>query len=137
MSANAITNTKRAAERLLVSINSTPTAFEGVTFTAPAGLYQRCQFVVSPPTDPVLAPGYHRENIQFQVFVVNDKGVGTMELYEQAGKIRDAFYKGKTMIEQGTQIRILRTAQIASVIPLQENLIMPVFIQLSVDEYKN
>ena len=137
MSANSIVNTKRAAERLLASINNVATAYEGVTFEPPAGLYQRCQFMIGPPTDPILTPGYHRENIQFQVFVVTDKGTGTTELYEQAGKIRDAFYKGCTMNEQGTQIRILRTAQIASVVPLQENLILPVLIQLTADDFEN
>lgn len=133
---SAILNAKRAAERLLTNLSpALPTAYEGVAFTAPDGLYQRCQFMIASPDDPVFPAGYHRERIQFQVFVVGKVGVGTAEVITRAELIRSSFYKGKTMIESGTRIHILETPQISGTMVTNERIVCPVLIDLIAEVY--
>lgn len=132
-----ILNTKRAAERLLLSITpSIPTSLEGVDFTPPSGqMYQRCQFRIDPPTDPVFTAGFHRENIQMQVFIAGLKGEGTGDILTRAELTRKTFFKGRTLIEDTTKIHILETAQIGSILPLGDRLVVPVLIQLTAEVY--
>ena len=133
-----ILNIKRAAETLLLSIPpAIPTGFESVDFEPPTGLmYQRCQFRIDPPTDPVFPAGFHRENVQFQVFIADIKGNGTADAISRAGLIRDTFYKGLTLDEGGTKIHILETPQIGSTFVAQDRILIPVFIQLTAEVYK-
>ena len=132
-----ILNTKRAAERLLLSITpSIPTSLEGVDFTPPSGqMYQRCQFRIDPPTDPVFTAGFHRENIQMQVFIAGLKGEGTGDILARAELTRKTFFKGRTLTEDTTKIHILETAQIGSILPLGDRLVVPVLIQLTAEVY--
>jgi hypothetical protein len=69
-----------------------PTAFEGIPFVPPTGMYQRLQFVINPPTDPVFGAGYHRENIQVQIFVADKLDVGTAGAITRAQALRDLSY---------------------------------------------
>ena len=87
--------TQAAEQRLLAITPSIPTAFEGVHFEPPAGIYQRCQFVVSPPEDPVLGLGYYRERIEFQVFISAPAGFGAGEALERE-RHRRGREKGKS-----------------------------------------
>lgn len=132
-----ILNTKRAAEKLLLSITpSIPTSLEGVDFTPPNGqMYQRCQFRIDPPTDPVFTAGFHRENIQMQVFISGVKGEGTGDILARAELTRQTFFKGRTLVEGTTKIHILETAQIGSILPLSDRLVVPVLIQLTAEVY--
>jgi hypothetical protein len=133
-----ILNTKKATERLLLSITpSVPTGFEGVDFDPPVNaLYQRCQFRIDPPTDPVFPAGYHRENMQMQVFIAGIKGQGTGEVIARAELLRQTFYKGLTLIEGTTRIHILETAQIGSVFTAQDRVVLPVLISLIAEVYQ-
>lgn len=132
-----ILNTKRAAERLLASISpAVSTGFEGVDFDPPVDqMYQRCQFRIDSPTDPTFPAGYHRENIEMQVFIAGLKGQGTADILARAELIRQTFYKGRTLIEGTTRIHILQTAQIGSVFPTQDRMIVPVLIPLTAEVY--
>jgi len=133
-----ILNIKKAAEKLLLSITpAVATGFEGVDFDPPVdAMYQRCQFRIDPPTDPVFPAGFHRENVQFQVFIAGLKGVGTADVLLRAELIRKTFYKGLTLTEGGTKIHILETAQIGSVFPTQDRVLVPVLIQLTAEVYQ-
>lgn len=133
-----ILDTKKAAERLLLSISpAVPTAFEGVDFDPPVdAMYQRCQFRIDSPTDPTFPTGYHRENIELQVFIAGIKGEGTADILTQAGNIRNTFYKGLTLIEDQTRIHILKTPQIGSVFPTQDRLVVAVLIPLTTEVYQ-
>ena len=133
-----IIDAKRVAERLLASITpSLPTAFEGVDFIPPAGMYQSCFLKINAPTDPVWPAGYHRENTVFNVFVIDVKGQGTTDVLLRAGLIRDTFYKGRTFIEGTTRIHILETAQISGPAVLNDRLVVPILIPLTVEVYRN
>lgn len=133
-----ITDAKRFAERLLTQVSpDLPTSYEGVAFTSPGGMHQRTQFIINPPEDPTFPAGYHRENVQFQVFVVGVLGEGTAAVIERAELIRKKFYKGYTWTEQGrTPIHILTTPQISGILPINDRAICPVLIDLVVEVYQ-
>lgn len=132
----AIIEVKRAAERHLK--NLTPvvsTAWEGVSFTPPADLYQRVQFTIQRPTDPVLGTGFHRENITMQVFVVGATNKGTAEVINRAELIREHFAKSLVLQEGNVKIHVLRTPQIAGNTVVSERVICPVLIELVAEVY--
>ena len=114
-----------------------PTAFEGIPFVPPTGMYQRLQFVINPPTDPVFGAGYHRENIQVQIFVADKLDVGTAGAIARAQALRDLFHKGLTLVEDGVRMIILRTPQIAGATVAGDRVIVPVLIPLTVEIYDN
>lgn len=131
-----ILNTKKAAERRLAAMTpNLPTAYESHNFDPPTGMYQRTQFVIRRPEDPVLGTGYHRERIQFQVFVVDKTGEGTGDAIQRAELIRQQFAKGTIMIENGTRIHVLSTPQIAGSTVVNSRVVVPVLIDLVAEVY--
>lgn len=131
-----ILNTKKAAERRLAAMTpNLPTAYESHNFDPPTGMYQRTQFVIRRPEDPVLGTGYHRERIQFQVFVVDKTGEGTGDALQRAELIRQQFAKGTVMIENGTRIHVLSTPQIAGSTVVNSRVVVPVLIDLVAEVY--
>lgn len=132
----AIIEIKRAAERKLSTLNPVlPTAYEGVSFNPPNGLYQRVQFTIQTPDDPVLGTGFHRERIQLQVFIVGAANKGTSEVINRAELIRDHFAKGLVLQEGNVKIHVLRTPQIAGNTVVSERVICPVLIDLVAEVY--
>jgi hypothetical protein len=105
-----------------------PTAYESVSFTAPVGLYQRVQFRVSPPDDPVFGTGYYRERIELQIFVYGEINKGTGEVLSHAEIIRKHFKKSTTLVEQGLYIHVLETPQIAGTQIIGSRVVCPVLI---------
>lgn len=132
----AIIEIKRAAERKLNALTPTlPTAWEGVSFNPPAGLYQRVQFTIQSPDDPVLGVGFHRERMTMQVFVVGDSNKGTSEVITRAELIRAHFAKGLVLQEGNIKIHVLRTPQIAGNTVASERVVCPVLIELVAEVY--
>jgi hypothetical protein len=105
-----------------------PTAYEGVSFTPPTGTYQRVQFLIQDPTDPVLGTGYYRENLELQIFVnsPNNKGVG--EALSRAELLRVHFKKGLTIQKDTLRIHILETPRISGSAVIGDRLIVPILI---------
>lgn len=122
--------------RLSQLIPKYPTAFEGVSFTSPNSIYQRLQFVISPPTDPVFGKGYYRENIEVQIFVVDVLDNGTEAAELRAEQLRDWFFKGLTIIEGNYRIHILRTPHVSSAAVAADRIIVPVLIPVTVEIYE-
>ena len=122
---------KKAARLKLAELTpAIPTAYEAFPFDPPAGLYQRLQFVVQRPDDPVLGDQYYRERIQMQVFLNAPAGVGTSQVDTQAELLRQHFRKGLSFEQDGMNVYVLRTPQISGTIVLQNRVIIPVFIEL-------
>lgn len=122
----------------LVQESNIPTAVPNVDFDSPPnGLHQRVQWNIDSPDDPVLGVGYHRENLEFQVFVFAPKGTGTLELNAQTTKVRNAFRKGTTIFldDEGVRILILETPQIAGVSIVQNYAVSPVLINVTIEVY--
>ena len=88
----ALTEAKKALERRLTTLSpSLPTAYEGVSFTPPATMYQRVQFLIKNPEDVTIGDTYYREQIQMQVFVVDEPNKGTNSAITRAEVIRNLF----------------------------------------------
>jgi tRNA/tmRNA/rRNA uracil-C5-methylase (TrmA/RlmC/RlmD family) len=132
----AIIQIKRAAERKLIELSpSFPTAWESVTFNPPDGLYQRVQFTIQAPDDPVLGTGFHRERMQMQVFVVGNANKGTSEVLERIELVRNHFAKGLVLDEDGIKIHVLTTPQITGSSIASERVICAVIIKLVAEVY--
>lgn len=131
-----IQNIKKACEKHLSAISpSVPTAFEGVNFDPPNSLYQRCQFGLRSPDDPVFGTGYYREVFEFQVFVIFPKGKGALEGLNRAEMIREQFKKGTTLSEGGVDLHVLRTPRIAGTATTQDSMVIPVIIEMVAEVY--
>lgn len=133
----AIKEAKTAVRKHLNNlVPKLPTALEGISFKPPAkGMYQRLQFVISRPTDPVLGTGYYRENIEIQIFVVDKLDVGTADAETRAELIRDWFHKGLTLIEGNFRMHVLRTPHVSSASIAADKIIVPVLIPLTVEVF--
>jgi hypothetical protein len=132
----AIIEIKRAAERKLNSLTpAVSTAWEGVSFNPPNDLYQRVQFTIQSPDDPVLGTGFHRERMTMQVFVVGAANKGTSEVITRAELIRSHFAKGLVLQEGNVKIHVLRTPQIAGSTIVSERVICPILIELVAEVY--
>ncbi len=130
----AIIEAEKAVRRhLKTATPDLPTAQENIPFTPPDTMYQRLQFVISPPDDPTFGVGYHRENIQAQIFIVDRLGIGTSGAITRAKLIRDLFHKGLTLEENGVHMHVLRTPQISGAVTASDRLIVPVLIPITVD----
>jgi hypothetical protein len=132
----AILEIKRAAERKLNTLSPVlPTAYEGVTFNPPNGLYQRVQFTIQTPDDPVLGTGFHRERVTMQIFIVGAANKGTSEVITRAELIRNHFAKGLVLQEGNVKIHVLKTPQVAGNTVVSERVICPVLIELVAEIY--
>lgn len=131
-----ILDTKRAIERYFNTITpALPTAFPGVNFTPPATMYQSIQFKILNPTDPTFDNYFHRENLEFQVFVCDVQGAGEGNALARAELIKSYFPKGKYFLEGTTRIHVLSTPKIQGSISAQDRLVVPVIIPLTVEVY--
>jgi hypothetical protein len=131
----AILEIKRASERHLKELAPIPTGWEGVSFTPPNTLYQRTQFVIKSPEDPVLGTGFHREKVTFQVFIIGELNKGTSEVITQAELVRNHFKKGTVLNEDGVKIHVLSTPQIAGTSKIDDRIMCPVLIELVAEVY--
>lgn len=105
-----------------------PTAYEGVSFTPPTGMYQRVQFRISKPDDPVLGQGYYRERLEIQVFVYGAINKGTGEVLDRAEMLRQHFKKGTFLLEQQIPIHVLETPAISGTVVIGDRILCPVII---------
>lgn len=135
----AIIEIKRASERHLSTLTpSIPTGWEGVSFVPPTdSLYQRVQFVIQSPDDPVLGTGFHRERVTMQVFVVGLLNKGTSEVINRAELIRNTFAKGLVLNENNVRIHVLKTPQIAGTTVASDRIMCPVLIELVAEVYSD
>ena len=127
----AVLETQRGLiKHLNLLLPNLPTAYEGLSFTPPSGIYQRLQFRINPPDDPVLGTGYYRERMEMQIFVNAPTNKGTGEALSRAQLLRTHFKKGTTISESGILIHILETPQISGTVALGDRIICPVLIDV-------
>jgi hypothetical protein len=134
----AIIEIKKAAERHLNNLTPVvPIAWEGVSFTPPTGLYERVQFTIQPPEDPVFGTGFHRERVTMQVFCLGATNKGTSEIIARAELVRNHFKKGTVFVEGNVKIHVLATPQIAGTSTVSDKAICPVLIELVAEVYSD
>lgn len=129
---------KGLIKHLNLLLPNIPTAYEGTGFgpgvpNPPPGNYQRVQFRINRPDDPVLGTGYYRERIEMQIFVNAPTNKGTGEALARAELLRTHFKKGTTIAEDGVLIHILETPQIAGTIAMGDRIICPVLIDVTAE----
>lgn len=134
----AIVEAKTAIRNLLASITpKLPTAFEGTSFDPPESMYQRLQFVISPPTDPTTGKYFYRENITVQIFVADKLDNGTDPTDSRTEYLRSYFDKGLTLTFDNFRMHVLRTPQIISATIAADRVVGAVFIPLTVEVYRD
>lgn len=133
----AIVEIKRAAERHLSTMTPPlPTAWEGASFQPPIDqAYQRVQFQIQTPEDPVLGLGFYRERLTMQVFIAGLNNKGASEVIARAEAIRNRFSKGLVLNEGNVKIHVLRTPQISGTMIASDRIICPVLIELVAEVY--
>lgn len=94
----------------------------------PSGMYQRVQFRISKPDDPVLGTGYYRERLEMQIFVSGLSDQGTGEVLDRAELLRTHFKKSTTLTESGVVVHVLETPTIAGTTIIGDRVFCPVLI---------
>jgi hypothetical protein len=108
-----------------------PTAYEGVSFTTPIGTYQRVQFKINSPDDPVFGTGYHRERIEMQIFVNSPNNKGSGDALARAEALRKHYNKGLTLQDGTLRVHVLRTPTISGAVSIGDRLSVPVLIDVT------
>lgn len=126
-----ILDIRRAFEKKLRSIDPTfRTAFENVSFTPNQGEpYQRVRLLPAEPDNPTFGDGFYREVGQFQIFLCYELNKGSDAAFQKATEIRNTFYRGFTLVENGTEIIIRTTPQIAGGMVTSDRYVVPVIIE--------
>jgi len=110
-------------------------AFEAVSFDPPNEAHVRCQLLPTGTIDPVVGSAYRRETFSFQVFAVAPIGQGTGEVIELAGTVKAAFPRGLTIIKDNLRIQFFNTPSVSANRILDDGVIKPVIIPVTVEVY--
>lgn len=130
---------KLVENRLKTLTPALPIAWESISFTPPAdgGLYLRCNLQVNQPDDACIGDSYYRENCVFNVYVMDKLNIGTGNALDKAEAIRDLFQKRTTLQEGTTRVQVLRTPRIAGAVITNDRLVVPIAIELTVENLAN
>lgn len=100
----------RAAFKKKLNMASLPIAVENVEFSPPAdGKYCEMHLLPAAPVDAVLGAEWHFEVGIAQITLVYPGGKGTGAGEAKAEEIRNLFFRGLTLIEDGIQVEVTRT----------------------------
>lgn len=130
-------NIKKAFEKkLALLVPSIATAYEGVSFTPNTAAYQRTVLVPNQPLNPTMGSDHYREAGSFQVFLNYPANKGSGEAIARASQIRSLFKRGTTLIESGTEVKILTTPQISGSSIVSDRIVVPVIIRYIADVFE-
>lgn len=110
-------------------------AFEGVNFDSPDAAHVRCQLIPTGVSDPVFGTKYRRETYSFQVFAVTPIGKGTGDVIELAGSIKEIFPRGLTIVKDNLRIQFFNSPSVSANRILDDGVIKPVIIPVTVEVY--
>lgn len=108
---------------------------ELVNFNAPDEAHVRCQLIPTGTIDPVIGSEYRRELYDFQVFAVCPLAKGTGEVIELAETVKSLFPRGLTIVKDNLRIQFFNTPSVGSNRPLDDGVIKPVIIPVTVEVY--
>ena len=86
--------------------------------------------MIKKPVDPVFSAGYHRDEMQLQIFIVDAPNNGTAAALTRAELTRNHFKKGTTFEEGAFRIHVLTTPQIGSTAQIGNRTIVSVLIDV-------
>lgn len=131
-----IKTAKKLVENRLKTITPLlPIAWENLSFTPPSdgSKYLRCSLVIRKPDDTCIGSSYYRQPAIFNIFVMDKLNIGTGAALDTAEIIQQLFSK-KTVLEEGTtRVHILETPHIAGTAITTDRLVVPVSIQLTIE----
>lgn len=128
--------TKKLVENKLKTLSPLPSiAWENVSFVPPANgdLYLRCNLQIGRPDDSCIGGNYYRENITFNIYVMDKLNIGTGNALDKAEAIRSLFQKRTTLSEGTTRIQVLNTPRIAGAVVTNDRLVVPISVELIVE----
>ena len=128
--------TKKLVENKLKTLSPLPSiAWENVSFVPPANgdLYLRCNLQIGRPDDSCIGGNYYRENITFNIYVMDKLNIGTGNALDKAEAIRSLFQKKTTLSEGTTRIQVLNTPRIAGAVVTNDRLVVPISVELIVE----
>lgn len=123
-------NIKLAFEKELTLLNNDiQTAYENVEFEPTEGVpYQVLKIIPDDVENPTYGDNYYREVGEFLVLLCYPAREGSRAALEKAHSIRDAFFRGRTLVEGGTKITIDTTPRIAGASIADDRYVIPVII---------
>lgn len=135
---SAIITAKKLVETRLKTITpSLPIAWESVAFTPPAdgSKYLRCNLTIGRPDDRCKGGNYYRENVTFNVYVLDKLNIGTVGALTTAELVRGLFPKGYSIEEGTTRVNVLSTPHIAGAVITSDRLVVPISIELTIESF--
>ena len=133
---STLKTTKKLVENKLKTLSPLPSiAWENVSTSPPAdgSLYLRCTMQIRTPDDSCIGGNYYRENITFNIYVMDKLNIGTGNALDKAEAIRSLFQKRTTLSEGTTRIQVLNTPRIAGAVVTNDRLVVPISIELVVE----
>lgn len=118
-------------KRLLALAPQLPTAWENVTFTPPASMWQRVNHLINAPRDMALERTLRMDRGIFQVTVHAPINTGRLAAMQRAELIRDHFAPVLMLTEGVVRVDIVDTPRIASPMPDEAWWAVPVSVYWS------
>lgn len=128
---------KEAFEKSLAAMPDTiSTAYENAKFKSVDGVpYQAVKLVPKPPLNPVYGNDYYRERGFFRLLLFFPLQEGTAEAATYAQKVRDWFYRGRTLQEDGLDIIIATTPQISGASKIDDRYVIGIDVEYFASVY--
>lgn len=123
-------NIKLAFEKELTSLNSDiESSYENVEYEPKDGVpYQILKILPDDVENPTYGDNYYREVGEFLVLLCYPSREGSSKALQKAHVIRDAFFRGRTLVEGGTKVTIDSTPRISGATVADDRYIVPVTI---------
>ena len=124
-------NIRRAFEKKLAEITpvGVQTSYENFKFSPTNGIpYQKVQLSPRTPENPSFGDDYHREVGEFQIFLCYPLNQGSANVNEYAEIIKDTFFRGYSLEENGTIVTVRLTPSIRGSIIVEDRYCVPVII---------
>lgn len=100
---------RAAFEKRLKTISGVVIAYENVEFDPPLSGHCELHMIPATPVDSVYGSEFYFEVGITQITVVYPSGKGAGPAEGRAEEIRNLFFRGLTLIEDGVQIEVTRT----------------------------
>lgn len=131
---SVLLTTRRLVESHLDTIGL-PIAWEAAQFNPPedGSKYLKCTLIFDTPDDSCISESYSRYYGNFDVLVLDRLGIGVESAITTAENIREMFKKRTTFSEGNVRVQILTTPHLLGAVVAQDRLVVPVRIELTVE----
>lgn len=134
-----IQNIRKAFEKYATSLSpEIDTFYENGPSVKPTQKkpYQKLQLVPLQPENPTLGDKYYREVGEFQIFLCYPAREGTGEALQKAQYIKDAFFRGSTLVEGDTEIIVKNTPFVDKGMVIEDRYVVPIIVKYFASVFK-